>query len=176
MMRMFYFAAALALADGAHAAAPEPASLPRYQVAANVVGVVRIRGDKQLTNLLRLWESGFMGVQPDIRFRDELHTDEAAIRALAAGVADVVLLGRTMTPDESDFVRVQCRCDPLRFSLAAGLTVYLHRRAGKPLPFQVRQFMRYMLSSAGQAAVASDGVYKSLRATVAAEQMRQLDE
>jgi len=61
------------------------------------------------------------------------------------------------------------------YPLALDMFFYLNRRPGQPLDPKVREFVRYVLSREGQAAVARDGKYLPLTAEVVQAMLRQLD-
>jgi phosphate transport system substrate-binding protein len=73
-------------------------SLPPYQPAQKVSGVIRNFGG-DLAGLLKIWETGFQKRQPGIRFEDKLPTGDAAIGGLVSG-ADLAPSGREMETAE----------------------------------------------------------------------------
>ena len=77
--------------------------------------------------------------------------------------------GRTFVPLELD--RVQDRTYPL----IRDVYYYFRREKGKPVDPKIREFLRYVLSREGQAAIQADGKYLPLTPTVAAEQLAKLD-
>ncbi|WP_263366273.1 PstS family phosphate ABC transporter substrate-binding protein [Edaphobacter bradus] len=54
-------------------------------------------------------------------------------------------------------------------------TVYLNRVPGQPVDAKVKEFLRYILSRDGMAAVAKDGAYLPLNEKVIEEQLRKLE-
>jgi phosphate transport system substrate-binding protein len=62
--------------------------LPPYKPEHPVAGTIRNFG-ASLGGLIKLWEDGFRAWHPQIRFEDKLPTSDAAIPALATGVADL---------------------------------------------------------------------------------------
>ncbi|HEY1392885.1 MAG TPA: substrate-binding domain-containing protein, partial [Methylibium sp.] len=62
-----------------------------------------------------------------------------------------------------------------RYPLLRDVYYYLKREKGKPLDPNAREFLRYVLSREGQAAVQRDGKYLPLTAQAAAEQLRKLN-
>jgi phosphate transport system substrate-binding protein len=62
-----------------------------------------------------------------------------------------------------------------RYPLLRDVYYYLKREKGKPLDAKANEFLRYVLSREGQAAVQRDGKYLPLTAQAAAEQRRKLD-
>ena len=62
-----------------------------------------------------------------------------------------------------------------RYPLLRDVYYYLKREKGKPLDPNAREFLRYVLSREGQAAVQRDGKYLPLTAQAVAEQLRKLN-
>ena len=62
-----------------------------------------------------------------------------------------------------------------RYPLLRDVYYYLKREKGRPIDAKSREFLRYVLSREGQAAVQRDGKYLPLTAAAAAEQLRRLD-
>jgi phosphate transport system substrate-binding protein len=84
---------AIALALAAPAVhAQGPGSLPAYEPAQTVSGVVRNFGIK-LKGLMKTWEDGFRRYHPDVRFDDTLE-DAAGMAGLFTRVADIGVSGR----------------------------------------------------------------------------------
>lgn len=77
--------------------------------------------------------------------------------------------GKTYVPLELD--RVQDRSYPL----IRDVYYYFRREKGKPVDPKIREFLRYVLSREGQAAIQADGKYLPLTAEVAAAQLAKLD-
>jgi phosphate transport system substrate-binding protein len=61
------------------------------------------------------------------------------------------------------------------YPLTNAVYIYLNRPPGKPLPPRVKEFLRYILSQQGQAAVAEDRTYLPLTADAVQEQLRKLE-
>lgn len=61
------------------------------------------------------------------------------------------------------------------FPLIRDVYYYLKREKGKPIDPKSREFLRYVLSREGQAAVQADGKYLPLTASAAREQLAKLD-
>jgi phosphate transport system substrate-binding protein len=61
------------------------------------------------------------------------------------------------------------------YPLARVVIVAVDRAVGKPLDPRVREFLRYVLSDEGQAAVARDGAYVPLQPATAQKQLKGLD-
>lgn len=77
--------------------------------------------------------------------------------------------GRKFIPLELD--TVQNRTYPL----IRDVYYYFRREKGKPVDPRIKEFLRYVLSRQGQAAIQADGKYLPLTPEVAAAQLRKLD-
>lgn len=77
--------------------------------------------------------------------------------------------GKTYVPLELD--RVQDRSYPL----IRDVYYYFRREKGKPVDPKIKEFLRYVLSRDGQAAIQADGKYLPLTPEVAAAQLAKLD-
>lgn len=62
-----------------------------------------------------------------------------------------------------------------RYPLLRDVYYYLKREKGKPIDPKAREFLRYVLSREGQAAVQADGKYLPLTPEAAAAELRKLD-
>jgi phosphate transport system substrate-binding protein len=72
---------------------PQLHNLPEYRPGTKVHGVIRNFGSP-LSGLVKMWEEGFCAFQPDITFKDDLSSSDAAIGGLETGVADLAPNGR----------------------------------------------------------------------------------
>jgi phosphate transport system substrate-binding protein len=61
------------------------------------------------------------------------------------------------------------------YPLTRVISMFLNRTPGQSVDPKVREFLRYILSNQGQAAVVQDGDYLPLTARVIQEQMKKLD-
>jgi len=61
------------------------------------------------------------------------------------------------------------------YPLVRSIYIYLNRPPGRPLDPKLKEFLRYILSREGQAAVAGHGKYLPLPAETVAEQLKKLD-
>lgn len=78
--------------------------------------------------------------------------------------------------DGGAFVALDARTAADRsYPLARSVIVAFDRAQGKPLEPRVREFLRYVLSDDGQAAIARDGAYIPLQAKAAEKQLARLD-
>ena len=113
-------AAALLAATCVRAQQFDLASLPSYKPEQQVVGVLRIHGNQIATNLVKLWETGFLKQQKDIRFWDYLLTTSIAITGLVTDKADVGIMGHDIwRPDLNAFQRF-FGYEPLEIMFATG--------------------------------------------------------
>ena len=62
------------------------------------------------------------------------------------------------------------------YPLSRVITVVIDRAPGKPVPPRLKEFLRYILSAEGQAAVGRDGAYVPLSIESASQQLARLDE
>ncbi|HYR55572.1 MAG TPA: substrate-binding domain-containing protein, partial [Myxococcaceae bacterium] len=62
------------------------------------------------------------------------------------------------------------------YPLSRVISVVLDRAPGKPVPLKLKEFLRYILSAQGQAAVMRDGAYIPLSVESAKQQLARLDE
>ncbi|TMH05418.1 MAG: hypothetical protein E6H69_00550, partial [Betaproteobacteria bacterium] len=72
-MQIVIAALLLAVMFPAGAAAQSLSSLPDYRPDQQVSGVLRSRGNDQMTALMKRWENGFRKYQPGIQFADTLN-------------------------------------------------------------------------------------------------------
>jgi len=117
-------------------------SLPSYQPAQSVSGVLRLWGHGSpdtdfMGKLVRSWEEGFRKHHPRIQFENRMYGTASAIGALYAGAGDLAIMGREIRPFEiSAFERV-FRYPPLGIDIATGsldmrnmdfaLNVFVHK-------------------------------------------------
>jgi phosphate transport system substrate-binding protein len=82
-------------------AAVQNAELPEYAAAKQVSGTIHICGSPQMRDLLKLYEQGFVKVQPAVHFENDLKSTLTAVSGIYTGRADIGLLGREIWPGES---------------------------------------------------------------------------
>src|SRR6202171_3213566 len=75
-------------------------SLPDYRPDLQVSGVLRSRGNDQMTALMKQWEKGFRKYQPDIQCADTLKGSASGMYGLEMRTADIALMGRPINPYE----------------------------------------------------------------------------
>jgi phosphate transport system substrate-binding protein len=98
VLRWAYTAAcAIALAS---VAAAQHAELPKYVAVKQVSGAIHICGSPQMSELLKVYEQGFVKVQPAVHFENELKSTLTAVSGVYTGRADIGLLGREIWPTE----------------------------------------------------------------------------
>jgi phosphate transport system substrate-binding protein len=102
--------------------------------------------------------------------------DPAAIAyapmAASGGAVQAVPLAKSSAP----FVKLTEQSAADRsYPLGRVVIVAIDRPLGKPLDPRVREFLRYVLSDEGQAAVARDGAYVPLQAATVQKQLKVLD-
>src|SRR5450755_3053952 len=74
--------------------------LPEYKPAQKVSGTIHICGSPQMGDLLKLYEQGFLKLQPSVRFEDQLTSTVTAVAGVYTGRAEIGLLGREIWPTE----------------------------------------------------------------------------
>src|SRR3954470_20411699 len=115
----------------------EPASLPDYQPAEKISGVIRTWASPHLGALLRRWEAGVQHYHPGVYFSDNLKSSAMAIAGLGEGTADFALMGRQIHTFEFYSVYRRSLLLPVEIEVATGsldvpsksfaLTVFVHR-------------------------------------------------
>ena len=90
----------LAVMFPASAAAQGLSSLPDYRPDQQVSGVLRSRGNDQMTALMKRWENGFRKYQPGIQFADTLKGSASGMYGLEMRTADIAVMGRPINPYE----------------------------------------------------------------------------
>jgi phosphate transport system substrate-binding protein len=91
---------ATSMSSHAGIAAVQNAEVPEYTSAKQVSGTIHICGSPQMGDLLKLYEQGFVKVQPAVHFDNELKSTLMAVSGVYAGRADIGLLGREIWPSE----------------------------------------------------------------------------
>ena len=76
------------------------AEVPEYAAAKQVSGTIHICGSPQMGDLLKLYEQGFVKVQPAVHFDNELKSTLMAVSGVRTGRAEIGLLGREIWPSE----------------------------------------------------------------------------
>jgi phosphate transport system substrate-binding protein len=97
LSRSYTVACVITLAGGATA---QNADLPKYEATKQVSGVIHICGSPQMGELLKLYERGFMKVQPAVHFNNDVTSTLMAVSGVSNGRADIGLLGREIWPTE----------------------------------------------------------------------------
>src|SRR3984893_10615256 len=99
-MRTIIAGLLLAVTLPASAVAEGLSSLPDYRPDQQVSGLLRSRGNDQMTALMKQWEKGFRKYQPDIRFDDTLRGSASGMYGLEMRTADIAVMGRPINPYE----------------------------------------------------------------------------
>jgi phosphate transport system substrate-binding protein len=99
-MKTFIAGLLIAVAFPAGAAAQGLSSLPDYRPDQQVSGVLRSRGNDQMTALMKQWEKGFRKYQPGIQFADTLKGSASGMYGLEMRTADIAVMGRPINPYE----------------------------------------------------------------------------
>ncbi len=125
------------------------------------------------------WNPGYREVPGDgsaaVR---ELAADPAGIAFGPAGIDTVpgAKMLALAASDEGPFIMPTTETiAERRYPLGRVVTMVLNREPGKPVPPAVREFLRYLLSGEGQAAVAGDGAYIPLSAADGWQQLSRLE-
>jgi phosphate transport system substrate-binding protein len=88
------------MSSDAGIAAVQNAELPEYTAAKQVSGTIQICGSPQMADLLKLYEQGFVKVQPAVHFENDLKSTLTAVSGVYTGRADIGLIGREIWPGE----------------------------------------------------------------------------
>ena len=99
-MKTVIAGASLAIMFAASVAAQGLASLPDYRPDQQVSGVLRSRGNDQMTALMKQWEKWFRKYQPGIQFADTLKGSASGMYGLEMRTADIAVMGRPINPYE----------------------------------------------------------------------------
>jgi phosphate transport system substrate-binding protein len=79
----------------------QTSDLPDYVASRQVSGTIRVCGSPQMGDLLKLYEQGFVRLQPSVHFDDQLTSTLTAVEGVYAGRAEIGLLGRGIWPAET---------------------------------------------------------------------------
>jgi len=90
----------IAVTFPASATAQGLSSLPDYRPDQQISGVLRSRGNDQMTALMKQWEKGFRKYQPGIQFADTLKGSASGMYGLEMRTADIAVMGRPINPYE----------------------------------------------------------------------------
>jgi phosphate transport system substrate-binding protein len=92
----------------------------RYEPKTGVSGTIRVWGSPQMQDLLVWYEKGFLNLQPDVQFRNELKSTLVAVPGVYTGRADIGLLGREIWPTETQAFRAVLGRPPKVIDIATG--------------------------------------------------------
>src|SRR5438105_3121269 len=91
-----------------------------YAAPQQISGTVRIVGTDTMKELMGRWIASFVAAHPDVHFEVSANGALTAAPALADGSADLVPLGRELTPAELDLFHKTHGYDPLEVRVALG--------------------------------------------------------
>jgi phosphate transport system substrate-binding protein len=114
-----------------------------------------------------------------INVLERIVTDVAADRAAIgyAGFANlkpstkIIAISETSGPYLSG---THAEVASAEYPLTRSIYIFTDRKPGKPIPPLERAFLRYVISSAGQALVATDNIYMPLPPAIAARELKEL--
>jgi phosphate transport system substrate-binding protein len=122
------------------------------------------------------WNEDMKEVVDAAQALDAVAHDPAAIAYAPMAVSNGAVRAVPLAKVSGPFVRLTAQSAADRsYPLARVVIVAVDRAVGKPLDPRVREFLRYVLSDEGQAAVARDGAYVPLQPATAQKQLKVLD-
>jgi phosphate transport system substrate-binding protein len=92
----------------------------RYEAKTRVSGTIRVWGSPQMQDLLVLYEKGFIRLQPEVQFSNELKSTLVAVPGVYTGRAEIGLLGREIWPTETQAFRAALGRQPKVIDIATG--------------------------------------------------------
>jgi phosphate transport system substrate-binding protein len=154
----------------------EWAARPIHPVAPPVTSIPALFFRRTVMDDSMKWNVDMKEMADDAKAVDLVARDPAAIAygpmVAAAGAVRALPLAKSGTA----FVKPAAGSAADRsYPLARAVIVAIDRPLGKPLDPRVREFLRYVLSDEGQAAVAKDGAYVPLAAPALQKQLKVLD-
>ena len=121
------------------------------------------------------WNMEMKEMASDTQAVDAVARDPAAI-AYAPMVAATGAVRALPLASGAAFVKPSAETAADRsYPLSRAVIVAVDRPTGKPLDPRVREFLRYVLSDEGQAAIAREGAYVPLQAAAVQKQLKVLD-
>ena len=108
-------------------AQPQPLGLVDYQPGMEVKGVLRSRGNDQMTALMQRWEQGFQKYHPAVRFEDKLQGSGSGMYGIELRVADMAVMGRPIIPFERYGTYERGWCYPIEIEVATGSATTPHK-------------------------------------------------
>jgi len=154
----------------------EWAARPIHVLAPPVTGIPALFFRKLVLDDSLKWNEDMKEVGDVAQALDAVARDPAAIAyapmAASTGAVRAVPLARPGGP----FVKpTEQSAADRSYPLSRVVIVAVDRAVGKPLDPRVREFLRYVLSDEGQAAVARDGAYVPLQPATVQKQLKVLD-
>src|SRR5438105_3502936 len=110
----------LAVVFPASVVAQATSSLPDYRPEQQVSGVLRSRGNDQMSALMKQWEKGFTKYQPGIQFADTLKGSASGIYGLEMRTAEIAVMGRPINPYERYGTYERAWVYPVEIEVATG--------------------------------------------------------
>ncbi len=104
----------------ASVAAPRQAEFAVYKPTRSVAGTIHVCGSPQMAELLKLYEQGFMQVQPAVKFENHLKSTLSAVEGVYTGHAEIGLLGREIWPSEVQAFEAAAAHPPIVIDIATG--------------------------------------------------------
>jgi phosphate transport system substrate-binding protein len=117
----------LSLAGLAARADSTPSGLPDYKPSMEVTGLLRSRGNDQMTALMTLWEQGFLKYHAAVRFEDKLQGSGSGMYGIEMRVADMAVMGRPIIPFERYGTYERGWCYPIEIEVATGSASAPHK-------------------------------------------------
>ena len=148
-----------------------------------IAGLIRVWGSGNLSTLAAAWEQGVRQRQPGMRFQTSLRGNASALGGLYTGAADIALMDREGLAIELDGYEqardhkpLACRVATMNLANGApGVFVYVDRAPGHALDRKVKEYLRFVLSQAGQESVARATGYLPLGPEILREERAKLE-
>ena len=103
------------------------ADLPDYKPSMEVSGILRSRGNDQMTALMKLWEQGFKKHHPGVMFEDTLQGSGSGIYGIELRVSDMAVMGRPIIPFERYGTYERGWAYPIEIEVATGSQAAPHK-------------------------------------------------
>ncbi len=95
-------------------------ALPPVQPRPSQTGIIRVRGNGELGEIVQRWVAAFQARQPAVRFAVQLDGSDVGIAALTTGQAELALLGRAAAAQEVKAFEWIFRYRPRRVEILTG--------------------------------------------------------
>ncbi len=154
----------------------EWATRPIHPIAPPVTSIPALFFRRTVLDESLKWNVDMKEMADDARAVDLVTRDPAAIAYGPMVAATGAVRALPLAKSGTTFVKPAAESAADRsYPLARAVVVAVDRPTGKPLDPRVREFLRYVLSDEGQAAVAKDGAYVPLAAPAVQKQLKVLD-